>query len=163
LRFLSESRWTEEARVLPIKKNKLKNIVISLLGDSLKPLRIELALFDWSTVVGLTLADGIVDVLVPAELPALVTVEAIGATGLEVFSPEVLEPVLPGALLPDPLLTDPLIPEPPLLPEPPLPPEFPPLLGDPPLVVAEVIGTEVLLVKVWVRVHGQLVIVKVVG
>ena len=144
--------------MLPIKKNKLKKIVISLLGDSLKPLRIELAPFDWSTVIGLTLADGNVDVMVPAELPALVAVEATGAAGLEAFSPEVLEPLLPGALLPDPLL-----PEPPLLPEAPLPPEFPPLLGDPPLVVAEVAGTEVLLVKVWVRVHGQLVIVKVVG
>jgi hypothetical protein len=141
--------------VLPIKKNKLKKIVISLLGDILKPLRIGLAPFDWSTVIGLTLADGNVDVMVPAELPALVAVEAVG---LEAFSPEVLEPLLPGALL-----LDLLLPEPPLLPEAPLPPEFPPLLGDPPLVVTEVAGTEVLLVKVWVRVHGQLVIVKVVG
>jgi hypothetical protein len=131
--------------VLPIKKNKLKKIVISLVGDSLKPLRIELAPFDWSTVIGLTLADGNADVMVPAELPALVAVEATGAAGLEAFSP------------------DPLLPEPLLLPEAPLPPEFPPVLGDPPLVVAEVAGTEVLLVKVWVRVHGQLVIVKVVG
>jgi len=104
--------------VLPI-KNKLKKIVISLLGDSLKPLRIELAPFDWSTVIGLTLADGNVDVMVPAKPPALVAVEATGAAGLEA-----LEPLLPRALLPDPLLPEP----PPLLPEAPLPPEFPPLL-----------------------------------
>lgn len=99
-----------------MKKIKLKKILISLLGDSLNPLRIELALLDWITVFGLTLVDGEMDATVLAELLALVAVEAPGAAKLEVFSPEVLDPLSPEAILPDPLL-----PELPLPTEAPLP------------------------------------------
>jgi hypothetical protein len=145
-----------------MKKIRLKKIVISLLGDSLNPLRIELALLDWITVFGLTLVDGETDATVPAELPALVAVEAPGAARLEVFSPEVLEPLSPEAVPQDPLL-----PEPPLPTEAPLPQEFSSLLGDPPLAgdptLLEIVGTGVMPVKTWVRVQGQLVMVKVVG
>jgi hypothetical protein len=80
--------------------------------------------------------------MVSAELLLFVDVEATGVPG-----PEVLETLFPRALLL----------------ELPLPAEFPPLPGDPPPAVADIAETEVLLVKVWVRVHGQLVIVKVVG
>jgi hypothetical protein len=143
-----------------MKMNKLKAIVISLLGDSLKPLRRELAPLAWSGVVGVTVADDDVDVVPPGELPALVAAKVIVAAGPEVFSPESLGTLLPAALPADPMLA-----------EPPLPLEVelaiaaPPLLVDPLLIAREVVGPERegLLLSVWMRVHGQSVIVKVVG